>query len=76
MGHRASDDWPGEYMIVVPHSWRDDHLWLDIQIETQERIGTALREMHADLEQLPLSPSLIVLVRQIEAGRSAPEAHG
>ena len=76
MGHRASDDWPEEYMIVVPHSWRDDHLWLDIQVETHERIGTSLREMYADLEQLPLSPSLIVLVRQIEAGRSAPEAHG
>jgi hypothetical protein len=76
MGHRASDDWPEEYMIVVPHSWRDDHLWLDIQIETQERIGTALREMYADLERLSLSPNLILLVRQIGAGRSASEAHG
>jgi hypothetical protein len=76
MGHGASDDWPEEYIIVVPHSWRDDHLWLDIQVETQERIGTTLREMYADLEQLPLSPSLILLIRQIEAGRSAPDAHG
>lgn len=76
MGHRASDDWPEEYIIVVPHAWRDDHLWLDIQVETQERIGTTLREMYTDLEQLPLSPSLILLVRQIEVGRSAPETHG
>lgn len=76
MGHGASDDWPEEYIIVVPHSWRNDHLWLDIKVETQERIGTTLREMYADLELLPLSPSLILIVRQIEAGRSAPEAHG
>lgn len=76
MGHRASDDWLEEYIIVVPHAWRDDHLRLDIKVETQERIGSTLREMYADLERLPLSPSLILLVRQIEAGRRAPEARG
>jgi hypothetical protein len=76
MGRKASDDWPEEYIIVVPHSWRNDHLWLDIQVETQERIGTTLREMYANLEQLPLPPGLILLARQIEASRSAPEAHG
>ena len=76
MGHRASDDRLEEYIIVVPHAWRGDNLWLDIQVEAKERIGTTLREMYADLERLPLSPSLILLVRQIEAGRSAPEAHG
>ena len=76
MGHRASNDWPEEYIIIVHHSWRDDDLWLDIQVEIQERIGTTLREMYADLERLPLSPSLTLLVHQIEAGRSAPEAHG
>jgi hypothetical protein len=76
MGHKASDDWPEEYIFVVPHAWRDDNLWLDIRIETQERIGTSLRGMYADLERLPLSPSLTRLVRRIEAGRSAPEAHG
>jgi hypothetical protein len=32
--------------------------------------------MYADLERLPLSPSLILLVRQIEASRRAPKAHG
>jgi len=76
MGHRASDDWLEEYIIVVPHSWRNDHFWLDIQVETQERIGTILRSMYPDLERLPLSPSLILLVCQIEAGRRAPEGHG
>jgi hypothetical protein len=34
MGHSASDDRLEEYIIVLPHSWREDHLWLDIQIET------------------------------------------
>lgn len=76
MGYGASDDEPEEYIIVVPHSWRDDGLWWDIQAETQERIRTSLREMYAELGRLPLSPSLIFLVRQIEAGRSASEAHG
>ncbi|WP_201865107.1 hypothetical protein [Microvirga soli] len=76
MGYGASDDEPEEYIIVVPHSWRDDGLWRDIQAETQERIRTSLREMYVNLERLPLSPSLTLLVRQIEAGRSAPEAHG
>jgi hypothetical protein len=33
MGPRASDDWPEEYIIVVPHYWRDDNLSLDIQVE-------------------------------------------
>ncbi len=76
MGRAASDDGPEDYLIVVPHAWRDDDLWLDIQLETQERIGTTLREMYADLGRLPLSPSLMLLVRQIEADRGAPTLHG
>ncbi len=76
MGCGASDEWPEDYIIVVPHAWRDDDLWLDIQLETQERIGTTLREMYADLGRLPLSPSLMLLVRQIEADRGAPTLHG
>ena len=74
MGRGASDDWPEDYVIVVPHAWRDDDLWRDIQAETQERIGTTLREMYADLDRLPLSPRLILLVRQIEAHGWAPAA--
>jgi hypothetical protein len=73
---RSASDWAEEYIIVVPHSWRGDNRRLDIQVETQERIGPTLREMYADLERLLLSPSLLRLIRQIEAGRSAPEAHG
>jgi hypothetical protein len=76
MGRAASDDWPEDYIVVVPHAWRDDDLWRDIQTETQEQIGTALREMYAELERLPLSPSLMRLVRQIEGHRRAPAAHG
>jgi hypothetical protein len=59
-----------------PHAWRDDDLWKEIQTETQERIGTSLREMYADLGRLPLSPRLRLLVRQIKAHRGAPTAHG
>ena len=76
MGRGASDDGPEYYVIVVPHAWRDDDLWRDIKTETQEQIGTALREMYADLERLPLSPCLMLLVRQIKAHRRAPTAHG
>ena len=76
MGRAASDEWPEDYIIVVPHAWRDDDLWLDIQLETQERIGTTLREMYADLRRLPLSPSLMLLVRQMEADRGSFTLHG
>jgi hypothetical protein len=76
MGRAASDDGPEDYFIVVPHAWRDDDLWLDIQVETQERIGTTLREMYADLGRLPLSPRLMLLIRQIEAPRKASADHG
>ena len=76
MGCGASDEGPEDYIIVVPHVWRDDDLWLDIQVETKERIGTTLREMYSDLGRLPLSPSLMLLVRQIEADQRAPTLHG
>ena len=76
MGHAAFDDWLEDYVVVVPHAWRDDDLWRDIQAETHERIGTTLREMYPDLGRLPLSPSLTLLARQIEAHRGAPTANG
>jgi hypothetical protein len=75
-GRAASDDWLEDYIVVVPHAWRDDDLWREIQTETQERIGTSLREMYADLGRLPLSPRLRLLVRQIKAHRGVPTAHG
>ena len=76
MGCAESDDWLEDYIVVVPHAWRDDDLWKDIQSETQERIGTTLREMYAELDRLPLSPRLTLLARQVEAKRGAPAAHG
>lgn len=75
MGRAASEDWPEEYIIAVPHAWRHDDLWRDIQDETQEQIGTALREMYAELERLPLSPRLMLLVRQIDGRRRVQAAH-
>jgi hypothetical protein len=76
MGRAASDDWLEDYIVVVPHAWRDDDLWREIQTETQGRIDTRLREMYADLGRLRLSPRLRLLVRQIKAHRGAPTAHG
>jgi hypothetical protein len=76
MVRAASDVWLEDYIVVVPHAWRDDDLWRDIRAETHERIGTGLQEMYADLGRLPLSPSLRLLVRQIEAHRGAPTFHG
>ena len=66
MGRRASDDWPEEYIIVVPHAWRGDGLWIEMQSEAQEQIGTTLRVMYAELLQQPLSPALERLIRQID----------
>ena len=66
MGRAVSEDWPEGYLVVVPHAWRGDDLWTDMQSEAQERISTTLREMYADLLQQPLSPSLERLVRQIK----------
>ena len=76
MGRAASDDGQEDYIIVIPHAWRGDDLWRDIQAETQERIGTTLREMYAELDRAPFSPSLTLLVRQIEVRRRAPTPHG
>ena len=76
MVRAVSEDWPEGSIVVVPHTWRDDDLWLDMQHQAQERIGTTLREMYAELGRLPLSPRLRLLVRQIKAHRGAPTAHG
>jgi hypothetical protein len=71
MSRVVSEDWPEGYLVVVPHAWRGDDLWTDMQSEAQERIGTTLREMYAELLQEPLSPGLKSLARQIELGSEA-----
>jgi hypothetical protein len=62
----AEEDWCEGQLVVVPHAWRGDDLWRNMQVEAQERISTTLREMYAELLQQPLSPGLEGLVRQIE----------
>ena len=68
MGFVGAEDCPEDYLIVVPHAWRDDGLWIDMQTEAQERIGTALREMYAELLQQPPSRALQILIDRIEVG--------
>jgi hypothetical protein len=72
----AKGDWARGQIVVVPHAWRDDGIWGDTQAEFQDRVGTTLRAMYADLLQQPLSPQLAKLVREIEAPREAPEYAG
>jgi hypothetical protein len=45
----ANEEWPIGYVIAVPHVWRGDGLWCDIQTEAQKRIGRGLQEMYAEL---------------------------
>ena len=68
MGRAASDYGPEDYIVVVPHAWRDDDLWRDIQTETQQRIGRTLCKMYAEFLQRPLSPDLERIARRIEVG--------
>ena len=49
-------------MIVVPHRWRGDGFWDDMQTQAQDRIGAALRAMYADLLLQPIPPRLTKLV--------------
>ncbi len=72
----APEEWPEGYLFVVPHAWRGDGIWSDIQAETQERIGRTLRETYADLVQQPLSANLILLVQGIEKHVEASHTHG
>jgi hypothetical protein len=68
MARAAKEDWPIGLIVVVPHAWRGDSLWSDIQAQTQDRIGEGLRAMYAELLQQPLSPELEKLVRKIAIG--------
>jgi hypothetical protein len=66
MGHAANDNWPKRPLLVVPHAARGNRLSIHLQAEAQDRIGSALLAMYADLLQQPLSPRLAKLIRQIE----------
>ena len=73
MARAAKADWTAGQIVIVPHAWRDDGIWHDTQTEFQDRVGTMLREMYADLLRQSLSPQLARLVREIEALRETPE---
>jgi hypothetical protein len=62
----GSEDWQGGDLFVVPHAWRDDHLWPQIQAATQDHIGLNLRTMYGELLQQPLSPGLLNIAREVE----------
>ena len=68
MDHALLEDWAEGSVIVIPHAWRGDGLWIEIQSEVQEQIGTTLRAMYAELLQQPLPRGLERLVQQIELG--------
>jgi len=72
MGRAVFEDWPEGTIVVVPHAWRGDGLWIDMQSQAQDRIGAALQGMYAELLQQPLSPQLARLIRGIEADHEEP----
>jgi hypothetical protein len=67
MADAVKNDWPLGELIIVPHVWRDNSLWSDIQAEAQDQIAAALQAMYVVLLQQPLSLQLAKLVREIEA---------
>ena len=71
----ANDDWPEGQLVVVPHVWRGDNLWHDMQTEAQDRIGVALRAIYADTLLQPLSRPLAKLVYQIRTQQETSQ-HG
>jgi hypothetical protein len=62
----TAGDWQSGELFVVPHAWRDDELWSQIQASTQERITIDLQTMYGELLQQPLSPNLLDIARRIE----------
>ena len=66
MGRAVNDNWPKRQLLVVPYAARGNRLSTHLQAEAQDRIGSALRAMYADLLHQPLSPQLGKFLRQIE----------
>jgi hypothetical protein len=66
MNDVGGEDWQGGDFVVVPHAWRDDDLWPQIQATTQDHIGLNLRTMYSEMLQQPLSPALLGVAREIE----------
>jgi hypothetical protein len=51
MADAVKNDRQSGHLIIVPHVWRDDSLWSDIQAKTQDGIEAALQAMYAALLQ-------------------------
>jgi len=62
----AGDDWQHGDLVVVPHAWRDEALWIEIQETTQDQISINLRAMYSELLRQPVSPPLAAMAREIE----------
>ncbi len=63
MRYAANDNWPeGQPRVVAHVGWGNS---LSTNLQVQDRIGTALRAMYADLLQQPLSYRLVKLTPQI-----------
>jgi len=76
MSWAEEEDWLAGQMIVVPHRWRDDDLWYDMQTQAHNRIGVALRAIYADTLLQPLSPQLAKLIYQIRMQREISHRAG
>jgi hypothetical protein len=76
MAPAADEDWFVGQIVVVPHAWRDDSLWKDIQSETHDRIRANLQAIYAGLLQQPLSPPLMNLAHAIETRLETPQHVG
>jgi len=63
---QAVEDWQAGELVMVPHAWRNDGLWQEIQQTSQERICINLRTMYSGLLEQPLSPALLDIAREIE----------
>ncbi len=76
MSWAQEEDWPAGQMIVVPHRWRGDDLWDNMQTQAHNRIGVGLRAMYADTLLQPLSPQLAKLLYQIRTQREISHCAG
>jgi hypothetical protein len=66
MLHEAVGDWQSGELFVVPHAWRDDGLWSEIQASARERITANLQTMYSEFLQQPLSPLLCDIAHKFE----------
>ena len=62
----AVEDWQCGELIVVPHAWRDDELWSEIQASARARITTNLQSMYSELLQQPLSAPLLDIAHRVK----------